>query len=251
MAPFWHLLFPPAAQLSTADHPVISTAISCAGSQQKKQISASTVSRLPKMSSTDTEQEGCCRSSESQQPNCSCREDTPAQSTRPIEGKAEAEQVAGADIVPGSRGTILYASQQGTAASYAQQLAASAASTGLFFLVQDVAQYEVEQMWKERCVILVLSTYEDGAPPSSARCAICQKQRKEWTAVSSEIMLLDVLNNAQNTSFQTWGTCDFRVWTTCCHVASGAWSAHSAKRLPLQVVLSVAGGEQQGLQGGC
>ena len=177
MAPFWHLLFPPAAQVSTADHPVKSTADAnlCASSQQNKQNSASTASLLPESVSTGTQQEICCRSSNSQQPNCNCREDTPAEPTRPSDGKAEAQQPAGADLSPGSRGIILYASQKGTAASYAQQLAAEAASTGLFFLVQNVAQYEVEQMWKEHCVILVLSTYEDGAPPSSARCAICQK----------------------------------------------------------------------------
>ena len=66
-------------------------------------------------------------------------------------------------------GKILYASQKGTAASYAHQLSRAAALAGLVLTVADVAQYEVEQMWKEQCLVLVLSTYEDGTPPSSAK----------------------------------------------------------------------------------
>ena len=70
---------------------------------------------------------------------------------------------------PQATGKILYATQKGTAASYAQQLAKAAASAGLVLTVADVAQYEVEQMWKEQCIVLVLSTYEDGTPPTSAK----------------------------------------------------------------------------------
>ena len=66
---------------------------------------------------------------------------------------------------------MLYASQKGTAAAYASQLVAAAASVGLCLTVTDIAQYEVEQMWTAQCIILVLSTYEDGNPPNAAKYA--------------------------------------------------------------------------------
>lgn len=35
--------------------------------------------------------------------------------------------------------------------------------------VLDLGAFEVEQLWRERLVIIVTSTYEDGTPPQNAR----------------------------------------------------------------------------------
>jgi hypothetical protein len=35
----------------------------------------------------------------------------------------------------------------------------------------DLASYEVEHLWKEPLLVLIMSTYENGSPPDSARSA--------------------------------------------------------------------------------
>lgn len=66
-------------------------------------------------------------------------------------------------------GRIIYGSQTGTAARLALDLAEAASKQGLVLEVSDMANYEVEQMWKERLLLLVVSTYEGGGPPANAR----------------------------------------------------------------------------------
>lgn len=69
-------------------------------------------------------------------------------------------------------GKVLYGSQKGTAATYAHQLARHAASVGVEMQPVNIKDYEVEQLWKEHMIIFVLSTYENGSPPTSARSAV-------------------------------------------------------------------------------
>ena len=72
-------------------------------------------------------------------------------------------------------GKVLYGTQKGTAANFAKQLVRQAATFGVELHAVDLKDYEVEQLWKEHLVLLVLSTYENGSPPDSARCAISSK----------------------------------------------------------------------------
>lgn len=64
---------------------------------------------------------------------------------------------------------MLYGSQKGTAASFAHQLVRQAATFGVELQAVSLKDYEVEQLWKEHLVLLVLSTYENGSAPESAR----------------------------------------------------------------------------------
>lgn len=70
---------------------------------------------------------------------------------------------------------MLYGSQKGTAAAFAKQLVRQAATFGVEMQDVDLQDYEVEQLWKEHLVLLVLSTYENGSPPDSARSVICMR----------------------------------------------------------------------------
>ena len=116
---------------------------------------------------------GCCKMGTAST-EASCCRDTPAEDKAPGAGQQvrseEPEGQQEAPVASTFTGKILYGSQKGTAASFAHQLARAAASAGLALTAADVAQYEVEQMWKEQCIVLVLSTYEDGNPPTAARC---------------------------------------------------------------------------------
>ena len=176
MAALWHILFPPNAEVTAPDHTVKDTIDShcCASSSSN----GPPVGQLPAISaagSSARDAHGCCKSSAS--PHASCSQASPTEA-RGLPNCSIASQHPGSEEAKGQHvhplssstmGKILYASQKGTAASYAHQLARAAASAGLVLTVADVAQYEVEQMWKEQCVILVLSTYQDGTPPSSAK----------------------------------------------------------------------------------
>ena len=44
-----------------------------------------------------------------------------------------------------------------------------AATFGVELQAVDLKDYEVEQLWKEHLVLFVLSTYENGSAPDSAR----------------------------------------------------------------------------------
>lgn len=66
-------------------------------------------------------------------------------------------------------GKILFGSQKGTSAWFARKLTEHAAAEGLQLRVVDLSAYEVEQLWEEELVIIVISTYEDGTPPENAR----------------------------------------------------------------------------------
>lgn len=66
-------------------------------------------------------------------------------------------------------GRILYGSQTGTAARLARDLADAASRQGVVLDLSDMASYEVEQLWKEQLLLLVVSTYEGGDPPDGAR----------------------------------------------------------------------------------
>ncbi len=66
-------------------------------------------------------------------------------------------------------GRILYGTQTGSAGRLAGDLAHAAVQLGLTLEVMDMARYEVEQLWKEQLVLVVVSTYEGGGPPEGAR----------------------------------------------------------------------------------
>lgn len=66
-------------------------------------------------------------------------------------------------------GKVLFGSQKGTSSRLARQLAEQAAAQGVQLSVLDLGAFEVEQLWRERLVIIVISTYEDGTPPQDAR----------------------------------------------------------------------------------
>ena len=66
-------------------------------------------------------------------------------------------------------GKVLYGSQKGTAATFANQMVRHAAGLGVELQAIDLKNYEVEQLWKEHLILLVVSTYENGSPPESAR----------------------------------------------------------------------------------
>ena len=90
--------------------------------------------------------------------SCGC--DEPFQGHQPASASAQSQRLPG---------KVLYGSQKGTAAAFAKQLARQAATFGVELQAVDLKVYEVEQLWKEHLVLLVLSTYENGSPPDSAR----------------------------------------------------------------------------------
>ena len=102
--------------------------------------------------------EGCG----SQACNCNVNEATAPQSTGQDNDTANAEHLSG---------KVLFGSQKGTSAKFARLLAERAAGQGMQLTVSDLAAFEVEQVWKERLVVIVTSTYEDGTPPQNARCS--------------------------------------------------------------------------------
>lgn len=89
---------------------------------------------------------------------CHCADLPQSQSKQPA--------AAAAARLPGK---VLYGSQKGTAAAFANQLVRQAATFGVELQAMDLESYEVEQLWKEHLVLLVLSTYENGSAPDSAR----------------------------------------------------------------------------------
>ncbi len=93
---------------------------------------------------------------------CQCADPPQSQSTQPA--------AAAATRLPGK---VLYGSQKGTAASFANQLVRQAATFGVELQAVDIKTYEVEQLWKEHLVLLALSTYENGSAPDSARYKAC------------------------------------------------------------------------------
>ena len=175
MAALWHLLFPPPTEVTHPDLTVKATTEShCCSSSSNK---GHPEDRLPANSaarSNAADAQRCCKSKASTQASCSQGSPTEARDVLNCssDSKQRSEVAKGQEglrLSAQTTGKILYASQKGTAASYAQQLARAAASAGLALTVADVAHYEVEQMWKEQCIVLVLSTYEDGTPPTSAK----------------------------------------------------------------------------------
>ena len=178
MSSFWHILFPPVDKDSD---PVTSTSTldkaqreaegrHCLGSAEPSKALSSI---------HPVQSEASCQSSPSQQSRCSCQQEHGTGKHEHATSCSDSQETTRAsdlppvpDTPPASQGRVLYASQKGTAAAYAGQLAAAAASAGLCLTVTDVAQYEVEQMWNEQCIVLVLSTYEDGNPPAAARYVI-------------------------------------------------------------------------------
>lgn len=63
---------------------------------------------------------------------------------------------------------VLYGSQTGNARRVASLLRDVVAGQGLSVVATDLKEYEVERLWREKCVLLVLPTYQGGAPPDSA-----------------------------------------------------------------------------------
>ena len=176
MSSLWHILFPsvdkgsdPVTSTSTLDKPERGPEGGhCLGLAGTSDASLSVHS---------VQSEACCRSNASQQSRCGCQQNDGTgkhEHATSCSNSQETTRASSLPLVPDapsvSQGRVLYASQKGTAAAYAGQLAAAAASAGLCLTVTDIAQYEVEQMWAEQCIVLVLSTYEDGAPPTAARC---------------------------------------------------------------------------------
>jgi sulfite reductase (NADPH) flavoprotein alpha-component len=76
---------------------------------------------------------------------------------------------AATDTPTGPIATILWASQTGNAEALAARLADGLAATGLPARVVAMADYPVDDLARERVVILVASTYGDGDPPDNGR----------------------------------------------------------------------------------
>lgn len=176
MASLWHVLFPPPADVTAPGHIVKATTEShCCASSGNKEHPTAQLPAIAAAGSSGPLSQGCCKGSAHTQASCSQDSPTEARdlstclSDSQHTGSEAAKEQQGPVPLSQTVGKALYASQKGTAASYAHQLAKAAASVGVALTVADVAQYEVEQMWKEQCIVLVLSTYEDGTPPSSAR----------------------------------------------------------------------------------
>ncbi|KAK1389340.1 tRNA 4-demethylwyosine synthase (AdoMet-dependent) [Heracleum sosnowskyi] len=64
---------------------------------------------------------------------------------------------------------LLYISQTGTSKTLAHRLHTQLSSNNLFFDILDAKDYEPEELHKESVVLIVVSTWEDGNPPSSGR----------------------------------------------------------------------------------
>jgi len=64
-------------------------------------------------------------------------------------------------------GKILYGSQKGTCAAYAHLVAEQLGKFSMDMAVVNMEAYEVEHLWKERLVVIIISTYEGGTPPAS------------------------------------------------------------------------------------
>lgn len=85
---------------------------------------------------------------------------------------------------PYSAGKVLVGSQTGTCTALGRQLVASAAQHGICLELQSLLDYEPEQLLQEKLVLLVLSTYEEGTPPTAAKyVAIVPTRRLESQAL--------------------------------------------------------------------
>lgn len=65
--------------------------------------------------------------------------------------------------------TVLYGSQTGNAEKLAANLRARLVQAGIAARVENLADYRRHQLKRERCLLLVTSTYGEGEPPDSAR----------------------------------------------------------------------------------
>ncbi len=91
-------------------------------------------------------------------------------------GAGGAPRPADAGIIPavgpGSRATVLYASQTGNGRRVAERLGRSLETSGLAVAVHSLAEYAPRQLSAERLVFLVASTHGDGDPPDDARAFV-------------------------------------------------------------------------------
>ena len=104
---------------------------------------------------------------------CACRTDPSSESAAACckvfseLSPAPPEPVAAAS--PAVQGRLLYASESGNTRQIAAQLALSASQAGCALCATDLAEYETENLCKERIVVCMISTHQGGAPPESAR----------------------------------------------------------------------------------
>lgn len=63
---------------------------------------------------------------------------------------------------------VLYGSQKGTCHRLAEKLCRMVEATGGQAVLVNMKDYEVENLFKERSVVIVISTYENGSPPKDA-----------------------------------------------------------------------------------
>jgi sulfite reductase (NADPH) flavoprotein alpha-component len=87
-------------------------------------------------------------------------------------GGRAAELTAAPAAVPGSRATVLYASQTGNGRRVAERLGRSLEANGVAVAVHNLADYAPKQLGAERLVFLVASTHGDGDPPDDARAFV-------------------------------------------------------------------------------
>eukprot|EP01023_Acetabularia_acetabulum_P004903 TRINITY_DN12051_c0_g1_i1.p1 TRINITY_DN12051_c0_g1~~TRINITY_DN12051_c0_g1_i1.p1 ORF type:complete len:659 (-),score=98.37 TRINITY_DN12051_c0_g1_i1:343-2319(-) len=72
---------------------------------------------------------------------------------------------------------ILYGSQTGGGAKNSQQLLQRFEANGFANVrLVNMKDYEVENLWKEQIIIVIISTYEDGKPPNDAQWFCCWLQ---------------------------------------------------------------------------
>ena len=69
----------------------------------------------------------------------------------------------------GESGKILYGSQSGTCQKLAENLSHAARMQGYSMSVHNLKHYEVEDLWREHFVVVLISTFQDGSPPDDAK----------------------------------------------------------------------------------
>jgi len=66
-------------------------------------------------------------------------------------------------------GKVLYGSQSGGCEKLARRVGDKLREKGINVKVVDLKDYEVEDLLKEKLILVVISTYEGGDPPDSAK----------------------------------------------------------------------------------
>lgn len=122
------------------------------------------------------ESPACCRGED--EAACACAAAASAAAPAPAQAAGTTASPASGPAASAPKttaGTILWGSQSGGCRKLAEALARRATAAGVQLAVCDLAGYEVESLYQEALVFVVISTYQGGTPPANAawfcRCA--------------------------------------------------------------------------------